>query len=257
MKKYFYIAFLMLATVFAGCEKVDDPEGEPVLADQLVGTWVMSSDASDGYTVKYIFDKDMFTVQEGEYEYQGTFALDGDVLTMMVDDSLVNEVKLIMLYDNNVLVMRYHSGMGEGWGIADEFGLFYRENGSVKASLEDVQGKWYWYFRGNEAIIRSMLEIDGSNFDFIIPVWRERMKGTIEYQNGKIQFQVTEFLIRDNLDEGNESLENLYLYWRTPTEEEAQWLTPSFGYSFAKPFVANGDEAFGMIANLPAYFVRK
>lgn len=257
MKKYFYIAFLALATLFVGCEKVDDPEGKPVSADQLVGTWVLSCEEPDGFTLKYIFDRDKFTVQQGENEYQGTYTLDGDVLTMVVDDSLVNEVKLMMLYDNNVLVMRYRSGMGEDWGIVDGFELLYRENGAIKASLEDIQGKWYWYFRGDETIIRSMLEIDGSNFDFIIPVWRQRMKGTIEYKNGMVQFHMTEYLIRENLGEDNESLESLYLDWRTPTEEEAQWLAPSFGWNFAKPFVANGDEAFGMVANLPAYFVRK
>lgn len=257
MKKFCYVLFVALATMFAGCEKVEDTDESdntnPPEASQLKGTWVMEG---EDYSIRYIFEDGVYTMQEGDLVISGSYSLSGNVLSMMVGDSMRNEVKVIMLYDNNVLVMRYHSEMGEGWGLADEFALLYRQNGVINASAESIQGKWYWYYMGDETVIRSMLEISGNTFDFIIPIWRERMKGTIEYQNGMIKFRVTEFLTRENLEEGNESLENLYLNWAEPGED-AYSTEPTFGTYFERPFVSNGTEAFSIFANLPAYFVKK
>lgn len=261
MKKLFFILMISFVGIFTACEKPEDPingdnngEVNPPTQNQLLGTWVMKT---EDYAVTFVFEENRWQEVGNGENLQGTYSLDGDILTMMIGDSLANQVKVIMLYDNNVLVMRYHSQYGEGWGLADEFGLFYRENNPVNATLPEIQGKWFWYLRGDSRIIRTSLEIksDGT-FDLIIPVWRERMLGTLDYRNGRIYFNVTEFQVRENLEEGNESPENLYLNWDEPTEDS--WpQEPSFGYTFDRPFIANGNEAFSLLANLPSYFVKQ
>lgn len=261
MKKFFYFAFLALATMFASCEKIDIPEDENNNGDnntptenQLIGTWVMPAEY---YTLTFNFTETGWSCVEGDNETHGTYTLDGDVLTMRIGDSVANQVRVIMLYGNNILVMRYRSEFGDGWGLADEFGLYFRENAPVNASISEIQGKWYWYFAGDETIIRASLEITDNQFDFIIPIWRERMKGTLEYTDGMIRFRVSEFYTRDNLEEGNEAEENLYVNWRTPDPDLWDNEDPSFGRDFTRPFVANGNVAYCVFANLPAYFVKQ
>lgn len=265
MKKLLFILMVCFVGFFAACEKPEDPingdnnggnngDVNPPTQNQLLGTWVMEA---EDYTITLVFDEDKWQEIGDDAPLQGTYSLDGDILTMMVGDSLANHVKVIMLYDNNVLVMRYHSEYGDGWGLADEFGLYYRANSTINATVSEIQGKWYWYLRGDSSIIRTSLELkaDGT-FDLIIPIWRERMLGNYEYRNGRIYFNVTEFQTRENLEEGNESPENLYLNWAEPTEDS--WpQEPAFGYAFNRPFIANGGEAFSLLANLPSYFVKQ
>lgn len=262
MKKLLYFAIFAFALAFSSCEKIDIPEGDPTdtndvnppSANLLLGTWVMNG---EDYSITFTFTENTWTSAEGDYVEQGTYSLNGDVLTMNIGDSVANQVRVIMLYGNNVLVMRFRSDFGGGWGIADEFALYYRQGSTVDAPLSDIQGKWFWYYMGESTIIRASLEITDNNFEFIIPIWRERMQGTLEYVNGMIRFHVNEFWVRDNLEEGNESLENLYLYWRHPDPEQWDRDEPTFGMNFERPFVANGNEAFCVFANLPAYFEKQ
>lgn len=251
IKKLLLMTFVTCAMLLASCEKTpeDNPNPNPI-SGNYEGTWVMNA---NDYSVRMVIKDGTWSQTEGDITLSGNYQVNNDVITFMTGDTLVGESRMLLFCHDNVLVLRYHSDMGEGWGLADEFGLFFRENSTVDANPSDIQGKWFWYLRGDHSIIRSCLEINGSNFDFIIPIWRERMKGTINYQNGRIHFNVSEFLTRDNLEEGNESLENLYLNWEVPGEDSYQ-TEPSFGMSFDIPFIANGDESFAIFANLPAYF---
>lgn len=257
MKKLtFFTLFLALATLFVGCGKDDggnDGVNNPPTAERLVGSWVMTG---EDYSIHLVFNENTWTENNGTQERSGTYALDGDILTMKMGDSLVNQAKVIMLYGYNVLVLRFQSPYGEDWGLTHEFGLYYRKNATIAATQADIQGKWFWYMRGDNHAIRCALEFKGNAFDFIIPVWCERMKGTYEYVNGKVSFHVTEFLVREYLEEGNEAVENLYSNWAAP-EEGSGREAPSFGINFEKPFVANGNEAYCVFANLPAYFEKQ
>ncbi|MDY5969725.1 MAG: hypothetical protein SPJ13_06920 [Bacteroidales bacterium] len=250
MKKFNLLTFVALVSVFIGCEKGGTDNVSPTTAEKIIGNWVIDG---EDFSSKLTFGKNTWTQQERNYETSGTYSINGDILTMKIGDSLVNEAKVTMLYDYNTLVLRFKSPYGEDWGIAHEFALYYRENATIAATQADIQGKWFWYMHGDRNTIRGSLEFKGNTFDFIIPVWSERMKGTYEYVNGIIKFHVTEFLVRDYLDEAPE---NLYLNWAVP-ETGSGHDTPSFGYDFQRPFVANGNEAFCIIANLPAYFEKQ
>lgn len=255
MRKFVFLTFVALATIFAGCEKDgnEDNNGNndnPSTSEKLVGSWIMSG---EDYSIKLELNQGRWKMSDNDEVYEGTYTLDGDTLTMKVGDSLVNKSKVIMLYGYNVLVLRYHTPYGEGWSLSDEFALYYRENSTIAAKQTDIQGKWFWSLMGDENFIRCAMEFNGNTFDFIIPVWRERMKGTYEYTNGVISFRVTEFLVRELMDA---SREKLYSDWAAP-EEGSGHETPAFGLNFNRPFVANGNEAYSVLANLPSYFEKQ
>lgn len=255
MKKFLFLSFVSLAVLFSGCEKVDTPnidDNDTSFATRLQGSWVL---ADEVYIVNVIFNESEWFQTDGRNSSEGTYTLDGDVLTMRSGDSLADLIKVIMPCDN-VLVMRFQNDMGDDWGLADEFELFFRENSEVNLPASDIQGKWFWHPNGDTSIVRMSLEITDSTFDFIIPLWRERMKGTFEYSNGRINFHVKEFLTRENPEGRTESLENLYQGWSAPTEESSR-TEPSFGYDFRRSFVPVEGVAYAMLYGGPTYLVKQ
>ena len=256
MKRIFFFAAMALATLLAGCNPDDgaDNQGNQLTPDKLVGSWLMTG---EDFSVRLVFlGRDEWTQSGSNGETSGTYTLDGDVLTMKMGDSITNQMRVIMLYDYNVLVLRLQAVNDEPFGSPDAFGLYYRENTPVAAPQADIQGKWFWYMPGDTNSVRGALEFSGNTFDFIIPVWHQRMRGTYQYVNGKAQFHVTEFMVREYMGDDDLSVGNLYAEWTTPEPGSGQEYPP-FGTDFTKPFVANGDEAYALIANLPAYFEKQ
>lgn len=256
MKKILLAFFVALTMGFVGCQKDADDSREPgpdVNENLLVGTWEV---AAEDYVNIYIFNKDhtfslSSSLANDEPVLRGTYSVSGDILTLTMD-SIVNTMRIVMMYQNNVMALCYNVEGQEDWGIVENFELLYRQGASFNTPVADIQGKWWWH-RGNDSIIRGALTVSGNNFEYIIPVWREFMTGHLEYQNGKINFHVDQFKIRDYNDV---SLEHLYDDWHLPQPEDYQQ-EPSFGMNFTRPFVANGNEAFSIMANLPAYFVKQ
>lgn len=255
MKKILLTFFVALTMGFVGCQKDADDSREPgpdVDENILVGTWEYPS---DNYVYRYIFNENhtfSWTI-DGELMGEGTYSVSGDILTQTVD-SIENSMRIVMMYQNNVMALCYKSEGQEDWGIADNFELLFRQGASFNTPVADIQGKWWWYFRGDESIIRGALTISGNKFELIIPVWREFMTGNFEYQNGKINFHVEQFKTRDDIYD--ESVEHLYDGWRVPAPDEYRQ-EPNFGMNFTLPFVANGNEAFSIFANLPAHYIKQ
>lgn len=221
----------------------------------IVGSWTMSSEMM---TLHYTFKEDgTYSLSEYDTTFYGTYTLRGDTLTML-EDTFQNSVRVILQYDNNVMTFRFADETGDFYGVSDDFYLLFRDSAKINAPIEDIQGKWWWYFRGDTSIIRASLIVTDTLFEFIIPAWREFLTGHIEYENGMIQFKVDEFKTRGNMGEINESPEHLYDNWHKWTEEDTEHgEDPTFGYQFSIPFIAHDNEAFSIFANLPAYFVKQ
>lgn len=254
MKKILLALFAVLALSFVACQKDADDSREPgpvVDENLLVGTWSMPPNEN---VVRYVFKDDHTFVCDiyGEPAANGTYSLSGDILTL-TDDSVVSTMRVVMLYQNNVMVLCYRSEGQEDWGIADNFELLFRQGASPNTPIGDIQGKWFWFHGGDTAAVRGALAVSGSKFEFIIPVWREFMTGHLEYQNGFITFHVDQFKTRSGNDV---TIEHLYDDWHVPGPDDYQQ-EPSFGMNFSIPFVANGNEAFSIVANLPAYFEKQ
>lgn len=254
MKKILLAFFAALTLGFVGCQKDADDSREPgpdVDKNLLVGTWEV--DAGD-YVNTYTFNENFTFTQSinDAWEINGTYSLSGDILTLTMD-STIYTMRIVMMYQNNVMALCYKTGE-EGWGIVDGFELLYRQGVSINTPIDDIQGKWWWYLLGDESIIRSALTISGNSFEFIIPAWREFMTGNIEYKSGKIIFHVEQFKTRD--DSYSKLAEHLYEGWHVPGPDDYHQ-EPTFGWEFTQPFVANGNEAFSILANLPAYYVKQ
>lgn len=221
----------------------------------IVGNWTMSS---EDFGVKYSFKEDgTMSVTEMDSTLFGTYILKGDTLIMKID-TIYSSVRVIMQYENNVMTFRFKDEFSDDYSIADDFMLFFRDSAKINAPLEDIQGDWKWFMMGDTSVIRASLIITDTLFEFIIPVWREFMTGHIDYENGRITFHVDVFKTRGDMGEINESPAHLYDNWHLWTEDDFEHgEDPTFGYNFSNPFIAHGDEAFSIFANLPAYYVKQ
>ena len=252
-----FFAAMALVTLLAGCDPDDgaDNRGNQLAPDKLVGSWLLGGAES---IPPLVFGQNTWT-KGGR---SGTYTLDGDVLTMMVGDSVTGKMRVIMLYDYNVLVLRFQDPAMEDYGISEPFSFYYRENATVVAPQADIQGKWFWfwYINGESKWVRCALEFSGNTFDFIASPYQERGRGTYTYENGIVHFHVTEIL-RKALMDSEEPMDaftpdNLYEDW-TPLEPGSVY-DPQIMYpEFEMPLVSNGDDLYTIVVGLPAYFEKQ
>jgi hypothetical protein len=260
-----FLGMLLCATAFVACGDDDDdngkkggvPDADEITVNDLIGTWTVNS--SDNSYVA-IFTKDNVTLKEnGEVQFSGNYSIANGVLTIPGQNGMKFQSVPGLLYGKSVLVLKqvYESERGNTENLG--FVLF-KQGKTVTATSQDIQGFWCWYSDfGAEEIIRAAIKINGNNFELIITPWGQRYVGTYTYESGIIHFNVTAGFTSRDEHSGDGSL------WgdmdpKTLEFDDWRTLDPDRWQIYAvseNPFIANGDEAYGFVANLPAIFTKK
>lgn len=266
MKRLFVLAVAAL-TLFAAvsCNPEGSSEGEGnAKATDIVGHWnIFHEDGEEDIVIN------ANGTLSGDFFGEGTWSLKDGVLTIKSKDyegqDLTSWYKVDLLYEKSVLVLRWdqpatdEQGHNLGTNNGEGEVYFFFRDGKAKANdIKDIQGKWYWFMQRDESFVRGSITVKGTDADVIIAVWGERYKGTAEYKDGRIKVNVTSCYTSryDNTD-----FVTLEEYQAHP--ENAPWLdvtNNSEEYSMSNipidwPFIANGKEAYCILANLPAVFI--
>jgi hypothetical protein len=262
-KKNLWLLASLFAAVFtlSACGDDDEPEGPntpsgPVTTNDLVGTWTINS-TDDDYVATFTQDQVTFKMN-GEVQFRGGYTVTDGVVKYTWEGGTYESVPGL-LYDKSVLVMKETIKSVEGNEELLSMILF-KQGKTVNAKSEDIQGFWCWYSRfGEQTIIRTAIKIQGSRFELTITPWGERYIGTYSYKNGILKLNVSEALTSREEHTGYGELwgrmDPLTLEcddWR-PLDEE-HWHVDAVSDG---PFIANGNEAYGFVANLPAIFQKK
>ena len=109
----------------------------------------------------------------------------------------------------------------------------------------------------DNSFVRAAIIINGDDADVIITVWGERYKGKAQYKDGYLIVNKTEYYTSRY---GENDVVNDYL----DHPEDAPWQevsSPSEAYMsdivIDWPFIVNGNEAYGILANLPAVYTKQ
>lgn len=251
-------------------EVVNETGGNSTVdASALRGVWIMSSE--NFKTILTITDK-TYSIQEdwgsnivsekGAYEIKDGFVY----LTPSEPDAASGQIetqkaKIELYSNNNALVFMpfytYQDSLGNLVEECDEQGfmIFYKKDAKIEMNSKDVQGTWLWLMERNDGNhdVRVAMIFKDNTFDFIIPAWGQRMKGTFTCENGFINFKVTEFLVNEGRPCGIDDYKNGYEkpgpdYWNSE---------PPFGNEFSRPFLPAGEFAFSNVANLPCRLTKQ
>ncbi len=235
----------------------------------LRGVWIMSN--NDYNTILTITDK-TYSIQEdwgnNVVSEKGVYEIKDGYVYLTPSEPDPNSGKIetqkakIELYsNNNALVFMpfytYQDNMGNLVEECDEQGfmIFYKKDAKIEMNSKDVQGTWLWLMPTNDDnhVVRVAMIFKDNTFDFIIPVWGERMKGTFTCENGFINFKVSQFLINESRPVGIDE----YLNGYEKPQPDSYVTEPPFGMEFSRPFLPVGDFAFSNVANLPCRLTKQ
>ncbi len=256
--------------VYVMKEKLDVKNEENVVneADALIGTWNFIGEQITNVltvtktTLKYV------SIYEGsaneEVLMNGNYEFNNGFIFFTNQNGVTEKLKPSLLADNNVLVLRSYYTYQDSTGNEieasdiDNFELFVKQNAKLNYSVNDLQGTWIWHFHGNQEIVRSALILKDNTFDMIIPIWGQRMTGTFTYNNGYIDFKVTNGYVRHNY-EYDESLGAMNSGWINVKDADPNDynLDLPFGERFSRPFIPQGNVAYSNLANLPVYYEKQ
>lgn len=239
---------------------VEVPNSDVVTLNDLLGTWVTNS-TDNNSVVK--FTKDSITIlNNGQLEHQSTYTLKDGVVSYPGFNGVTYQSVPGLLYNKSVMVIKQIM-KDEMRGTEEMLGMIlFKQGKNVTATKNDIQGLWCWYSDfGNDSvpIIRTAIKIDGDNFEIIITPWGERYVGSYTYTNGLLHLEVTAAYTSREEHTGNGSL------WGRMdpyTLECDDWRTLDHDYWHIDaisdtPFIANGNEAYGFIANIPSVLQKK
>jgi hypothetical protein len=278
MKKIAIWALAAFALLAVSCDK-DNTSGEGdvnLTASALVGTWTITG---DDFSDKWIFTtntltKDMvwhktegtYTVENGTIAYNITKAWnkDGDdwVERLLEEyEKVTMYIQAKLIYDGSVLIFNYvvEENPDDPYQNEDTSYFLYKVGGTISPDTKPLQGTWNWYMHGSDkSYIRSRVVFNGNEFEFIITPWSLRYIGTYTYRNGWITCNISVIYSGRN-PEGEGFGEGGI----DPTTLEGTWYellkpedAPFFdGLSF--PFVADGEFAYSILANLPAKYEKQ
>jgi hypothetical protein len=165
------------------------------------------------------------------------------------------EVVAKLLYNKTVLTL-----LSSTRNAQDEYSvsvILYKKGATIPAKLEDIQGDWRWYMHGDKSYTRVAVQIKNNKMTLIIVPWGQRYDGTITYENGYIKLTVEaaytsrEEGTGEGWGEGDLNPETLEANWKTLNSDS--WLYYEIGNM---PFIANGSEAYGILANLPGIYYK-
>lgn len=235
-----------------------------ISTSDLVGTWNIAGQDDQS---TWVFTNDKLTITEwGTQQFDGPYTVNGDKITYRTKYWKYNPqtqqqeevegditVKIGLICDKAVLVLK--SEVKNEQGTDYEFSYFmFKEGKNITATANDIQGTWDWYMHGDQTYVRTRLTISGNKFDMIITPWGQRYTGTFTYANGYITLNTEhgytsrEEGTGDGFGEGDIDPETLEGTWKNLN---------SWNIWEKMPFVANGNEAYGIVANLSALFYKK
>ena len=289
MKKVFRLTSMLLAMLacsatFVACGNGDDKDDttnnagnpetpkvpESISTADLIGQWTIPMQGNESTT--YTFTQDKLTISYGQQvEYEGAYSLNGDEISyktkrweydsqtgQQVEKEVTETVKLVLLYNKSVMVWntKYQN---EDKTTYEMERLMFKKGATINATANDIKGAWYWYEPGNEKFISAALTIEGNKFDLIITHWGQRYTGTFTYQGGYMTLNVENgYTSREEhtgYGVGPERLNPETLEvdggWKTLDNEHWNWIWDEM------PFIANGSEAYGLLAGRPVTFVKK
>ena len=296
MKKFLsFAAFAMFACAmtFVSCGSDDDDDnsnpvptpseenknagGDNANTNDLVGSWEAKYES--GRTVYTFTDKEVtiedYWIEEGrelkdDEVKKGSYTLKDGILTYVTTGKYYDqqqqkeveyqdtiEVVAKLLYNKTALALlsSMRNNQGDEYSVNQ---ILYKKGATIPAKLEDIQGDWRWYMHGDKSYTRVAVQIKDNNMTLIIVPWGQRYDGTITYQNGYISLTVTaaytsrEEGTGEGWGEGDLNPETLEATW-TPLNRDS-WMYYELGYM---PFIANGSEAYGILANLPGVYIKK
>lgn len=256
MKKTFKYMSMMLAmlactTTFVACGDDDDDDnnggGNVSSNADLVGTW-----SSENAT--YVFTDNTLTIRQyGGQSFQGSYTINNGKITY-IDSEQTHTATVKLLYGKTIMVLKAEPDNPQDYSMDVMAEILFKQGATPNTPASDIQGTWDWYMGGQQDYIRTRLKIDGNKFDMIITPWGQRYTGTFTYQGGILKlntehgFTTREEGSGDGWGEGE----------LDPTTLEGTWKTLDNWMIWEEmPFVADGSEAYGSVANLPAVFVKK
>lgn len=233
------------------------PNSDEVTAEDLIGVWTTNS-TDNSYMA--VFTENMVTIiDNGEETFRGEYSLNDGMITISLGEGAEFRSVPGLLYDKSVMVLKniYKNDRGEEEHLGV---ILFKQGKTVTATSDDIQGFWCWYDDfGDGEIIRAAIKIEGEKFELIITPWGERYVGTYTYQAGILHLNVT-----DGFTSREEHTGNGELWGRMDpkTLECDDWRVLDRDHWHAdavseNPFIANGDEAYGFIANIPSILERK
>ena len=215
---------------------------------QQDGSWKLSEDNSS---------KSAYTLKDGMLSYILTGTYYDQTQQKEVQWTEAVEVQVKLLYNKTALALlsSWRDQNIEEYNLNQ---ILYKKGATIPAKIEDIQGDWRWYMHGDKTYTRVAVQIKENNMTLIIVPWGQRYDGTITYQNGYINLTVTAaYTSRGNSQgegwgEGSIDPETLQATWTTLDRDS--WLYYELNQM---PFIANGNEAYGILANLPGVYIKQ
>ena len=239
----------------------------------LIGVWEAIGEQMKSV---YTFTEEELTIEDYYLDYQtnqwkkyeqedykGAYTLNNGILSYIMSYNQQEvewrdtvEVVAKFLYNKTALALlsSMHYDQGDEYSVNQ---ILYKKDAFIPATIEDIQGDWRWYMHGDKTYTRVAVQIKGNKMSLIIVPWGQRYDGTITYQNGYINLTVTaaytsrEEGTGEGWGEGDLNPETLEANWKPLNQ--SSWLYYELGNM---PFIANGSEAYGILANLPGIYYK-
>ncbi len=269
MKKLFAFTLAAFAMMAVGCTKDDNPKSGEGSGFSVVGNWSLYQEndfstlvlAADSH---YEMTTGNYYKEEGTYVYSTTLTL--TPVRAWENDSVWQEVEpreteytwpVKMLYDGDVMMLKMRDEYDESHEV---WAPYVKDSATCVSNVNDIQGKWYWMMGEEHPVARVIVNVNGTTGDVIITPWGERYTGTIRYEKGIIYMDNPTFTTT-RYEDGEGGWEHMNdadpenSPWRTPFGENPNHGAYEGGLSFT--FVADGNMAYGGIANLLATFQKQ
>ena len=229
----------------------DVPDGTIPAGNDLIGTWTVNS-TDESYTFTFT-QAELTCKTKSGVNYQGSYTLKDGVLSYGG-----HEYKPALLKNKSVLVFKVLVKDGEGKEYEELAMILFKKGASVSTSSDELQGKWHWYMFGDTQYIRAGWKFDGNKFELVITPWGEKYVGTYTYSHGIVNLKVTAAYTSREPHTGYGSGEGSL----DPSTLEATWnvLDADHWHIDAAdegPFIVNGAEAYGCVANLMCLYHKK
>ena len=293
MKKIFYFALAAFTTMFVSCVDENKPSNGDENGNSIVGTWNLQHD-DDFETLDLTAGNNYNLYYSAFYKEDGSYTFENNTLTLTPSkawtrDYIRDDVhggpildengnfqfteweetepwfttrsnQVTFLYSGDVMLVKTideHSGEPE-----EVWAPYVKDNATHVSNINDIQGKWYWLMDVGEefSVPRVIVNVNGNDGDVIITPWGERYKGTVRYEKGVLYMDNPTFYTT-RYEDGEGGWEHM----NGADPENSDWRIPDGSGNYGQPafgmismgFVADGDVAYGGIANLLAKFVKQ
>lgn len=236
------------------------PSTDDVTKADLIGSWKVYL---NGAPVNFTFTDTKLQIGGVDVDNDGAYTIENSRIAYRLDGEDVS-FNVEMIHNKTVMLAITIIPANQSYSGEEErqtsFG--YREGATIPVTASDIQGKWYWKSAHGFVGARAVLILDGNNFDLTITPWAERHTGTFTYENGYIHL-TPEHSYTCRTDEGDmideEHPENSQ--WRVPGSlgPDDYYSTVYFGNpgDDVIPFIPNGTEAYGELANLQVTYYKQ